>query len=212
MTTKLERPKGISLSRSSWSRQSLASRCPSIPYCRPIELENQVQCLMEAHLAPTQPTHVNKITTACEICSGPHDTQYCIEDPEQAFVKYASSRTDEARAGTLPTDFGQEPHNCAPPTSPVLAAVFPTIDPQCSAQIQSSINGITIHPNQQGDSRDDKTEGNEEERKDSPGNIHYNSSTPPDPSVSFITEKSKGMTDSGKKEPERTGDAGSGAI
>ncbi|GKA94749.1 hypothetical protein Tco_0816787 [Tanacetum coccineum] len=159
MTTKLERPKGISLSRSSWSRQSLASRCPSIPYCRPIELENQVQCLMEAHLAPTQPTHVNKITTACEICSGPHDTQYCIEDPEQAFVKYASSRTDEAR------------------------------DPQCSAQIQSSINGITIHPKQQGDSRDDKTEGNEEERKDSLGNIHYNSSTPPDRSVSFITEK-----------------------
>ncbi|GKG21869.1 hypothetical protein Tco_0384464, partial [Tanacetum coccineum] len=28
-----------------------------------IELENQVQRLMEAHLAPTQPTQVNKITT-----------------------------------------------------------------------------------------------------------------------------------------------------
>nr|GEW52307.1 ribonuclease H-like domain-containing protein [Tanacetum cinerariifolium] len=27
---------------------------------------------------------------------GPHDTRYCIEDPEQAFVEYASSRTDEA--------------------------------------------------------------------------------------------------------------------
>nr|GEU57674.1 reverse transcriptase domain-containing protein [Tanacetum cinerariifolium] len=27
---------------------------------------------------------------------GPHDTQYCIEDPKQAFVEYASSRTDEA--------------------------------------------------------------------------------------------------------------------
>ncbi|GJS88018.1 hypothetical protein Tco_0770654 [Tanacetum coccineum] len=52
---------------------------------------------MEAHLAPTQPTQVNKVTTSCEICSGPHDTQYCIEDPEQAFVEYASSRTDEAR-------------------------------------------------------------------------------------------------------------------
>ncbi|GKB59505.1 MAK10-like protein [Tanacetum coccineum] len=51
---------------------------------------------MEAHLALTQPTQVNKITTSCEICSGPHDTQYCIEDPEQAFVEYASSRTDEA--------------------------------------------------------------------------------------------------------------------
>ncbi|GJW55172.1 hypothetical protein Tco_0099257 [Tanacetum coccineum] len=57
--------------------------------------------MMEAHLAPTQPTHVNKITTACEICSSPHDTQYCMKDPEQAFVKYASSRTDEAREGLV---------------------------------------------------------------------------------------------------------------
>ncbi|GJY39171.1 hypothetical protein Tco_0425535 [Tanacetum coccineum] len=63
---------------------------------RLIKLENQVQCLMEAHLTPTQPTQVNKITTLCEICSGPHDTQYCIKDPEQAFIEYASSRTDEA--------------------------------------------------------------------------------------------------------------------
>ncbi|GKB72351.1 hypothetical protein Tco_0933763 [Tanacetum coccineum] len=56
---------------------------------------------MEAHLAPTQPTQVNKITTSCEICSGPHDTQYCMEDPEQAFVEYASSRTDEAGEGLV---------------------------------------------------------------------------------------------------------------
>ncbi|GJU10000.1 hypothetical protein Tco_1132396 [Tanacetum coccineum] len=61
-----------------------------------IEIENQVQRLMEAHLASTQPTQVNKITTSCEICSGPHDTQYCMEDLEQAFVEYASSCTDEA--------------------------------------------------------------------------------------------------------------------
>ncbi|GJR45613.1 hypothetical protein Tco_1313716 [Tanacetum coccineum] len=45
---------------------------------------------MEAHLALTQPTLVNKITTSCEICSGPYDTQYCMEDPEQAFVDYAN--------------------------------------------------------------------------------------------------------------------------
>ncbi|GJW02599.1 MAK10-like protein [Tanacetum coccineum] len=64
--------------------------------CRLIELENQVQHLMEAHLAPTQTTQVNKITTICEICNDPHDTQYCMEDPEQAFVEYSSSRTDEA--------------------------------------------------------------------------------------------------------------------
>ncbi|GKF15431.1 hypothetical protein Tco_0056893, partial [Tanacetum coccineum] len=63
---------------------------------RLIELENQVQCLMEAHLAPTQPTQVNKTTTPCEICSGPHDTQNYMENPEQTFVEYASWRTDKA--------------------------------------------------------------------------------------------------------------------
>ncbi|GJT94988.1 MAK10-like protein [Tanacetum coccineum] len=44
---------------------------------------------------------LNKITTLCEICSGPRDTQYCMEDPEQAFVEYASSRTDEAGEGLV---------------------------------------------------------------------------------------------------------------
>nr|GEW69684.1 MAK10-like protein [Tanacetum cinerariifolium] len=61
-----------------------------------IEFENQVQRLMEAHLAPTQPSQVNKVTASCEICNGPYDTQYCMENPKQAFVEYASSRTDEA--------------------------------------------------------------------------------------------------------------------
>nr|GEV04799.1 MAK10-like protein [Tanacetum cinerariifolium] len=39
---------------------------------------------------------VNKVTTSCEICSGSHNTQYCIEVPKQAFVKCAFSRIDEA--------------------------------------------------------------------------------------------------------------------
>ncbi|GJU95708.1 MAK10-like protein [Tanacetum coccineum] len=75
---------------------SLPQDVPSTSDRRLIELENQVQRLMEAHLALMQPTQVNKITSSCEICSGPHDTQYCMENPEQAFVEYASSRTDEA--------------------------------------------------------------------------------------------------------------------
>nr|GEV60311.1 MAK10-like protein [Tanacetum cinerariifolium] len=69
---------------------------PTKSNCHLIELENQVQHLMEAHLALTQPTQVNIITFSCKICSGPHDTQYCMENPKQAFVEYASSRTDEA--------------------------------------------------------------------------------------------------------------------
>ncbi|GKD48373.1 hypothetical protein Tco_1277349 [Tanacetum coccineum] len=38
---------------------------------------------------------MNKITSSCETCSGPHDTQYCMENPEQAFVNYASSSNEE---------------------------------------------------------------------------------------------------------------------
>ncbi|GJX72178.1 hypothetical protein Tco_0309349 [Tanacetum coccineum] len=82
---------------------SLPQDVPSTSDRRLIELENQVQRLMEAHLALMQPTQVNKITSSCEICSGPHDTQYCMENPEQAFVKYASSRTD--KAGGLVSNF-----------------------------------------------------------------------------------------------------------
>ncbi|GJU11625.1 hypothetical protein Tco_1134021 [Tanacetum coccineum] len=61
-----------------------------------IELNNQVQHLMEAHLAPKPPVQVNKITSLCEICSGLHDTQYCMENPELAFIDCASLCTDEA--------------------------------------------------------------------------------------------------------------------
>ncbi|GKB36314.1 hypothetical protein Tco_0881256 [Tanacetum coccineum] len=63
---------------------------------RLIEFENQVQRLMEAYLALKQPIQVNKITSSCEVCSGPHDTRYCTENPKQDFVEYASSRTDKA--------------------------------------------------------------------------------------------------------------------
>ncbi|GJY97262.1 hypothetical protein Tco_0514172 [Tanacetum coccineum] len=50
---------------------TLPQDVPSTSDRRLIELENQVQHLMEAHLALTQPTQVNKITTSCEIYSGP---------------------------------------------------------------------------------------------------------------------------------------------
>ncbi|GJT53264.1 MAK10-like protein [Tanacetum coccineum] len=53
---------------------ALPQYVPSTSDHRLIELENQVQRLMEAHLALTQPTQVNKVTTSYKICSGPHDT------------------------------------------------------------------------------------------------------------------------------------------
>nr|GEU55798.1 retrotransposon Orf1 [Tanacetum cinerariifolium] len=70
---------------------TLPQDVPSISDRHLIELATQVQYLMEAHFALTQPTQVNKITTSCEICYGPHDTLYCMENPEQAFVDYAST-------------------------------------------------------------------------------------------------------------------------
>ncbi|GJZ30231.1 hypothetical protein Tco_0575278 [Tanacetum coccineum] len=88
----LERPEGFRQA----GQGTLPQDVPSTSDRHLIELENQVQRLMEAHLALIQPTQVNKNTTSCEICTGPHDTQYCMEDPEQAFVEYASLRTDKA--------------------------------------------------------------------------------------------------------------------
>ncbi|GJV65693.1 MAK10-like protein [Tanacetum coccineum] len=94
---------------------------------------------MEAHLASTQPTQVNKITTSCEICSGPYDTQYCMEDPEQAIVEYASSCTDEV-GGALPSDAVKNPKLS---TSLVLSTCsYLKIDPQCSSHPSTSINAI----------------------------------------------------------------------
>ncbi|GJW94693.1 hypothetical protein Tco_0174365 [Tanacetum coccineum] len=91
-----------------------------------IELENQVQRLMEPYLAPIQPTQVNKITTSCEICSGPHDTQYCMEDLEQAFVEYASSRTNEAgdaRLSKFEADFKRQQGEMTNKIDTVLKAI-----------------------------------------------------------------------------------------
>ncbi|GKC22589.1 hypothetical protein Tco_1024739 [Tanacetum coccineum] len=186
---------------------------------------------MEAHLAPTQPTQVNKITTSFEIYSGPHDTQYCVEDPDQAFVKNASSRTDEVREGLVSNfmasqdvrlskfeaDFKQQQSEMTNKINTVLKAItdriagalprdtvknpklstslvlsarsYPNIDPQCSNHFHNSINAVTIYPEQQNDSYDDRAKENEEEEKDSPKEIHANPSTPPDPLVLFIIEK-----------------------
>ncbi|GJT19159.1 hypothetical protein Tco_0877865 [Tanacetum coccineum] len=74
---------------------TLPQDVPSTSDRRLIELKNQVQCLMEAYLAPTQPTQVNRIITSCEVYSSPHDTHNCIEVPEQTYVDYAYSRTNK---------------------------------------------------------------------------------------------------------------------
>ncbi|GJU45923.1 MAK10-like protein [Tanacetum coccineum] len=122
MTTKVRTTQGILLSQS----RHFALRCPEYIRPPPHQARNQVQRLMEAHLAPLQPTQVNKITTICEICSGPLNTQYCMEDPKQAFVEYASSRTDEARDARLfkfEADFKQQQSEMTNKINIVLKAI-----------------------------------------------------------------------------------------
>ncbi|GKB98395.1 hypothetical protein Tco_0984532, partial [Tanacetum coccineum] len=280
---------------------SLPQDVPSTSDRHLIELKNQVQRLMEAHIAPMQPTQVNKITSSCEISSGPHDTQYCMENSKQAFVEYPSSCTDEAGGkwypfkpeqnnfgytynplwkshpnlrwrqpqnsqnnfsnppnhfqpnGSIPNrsfnnnnqnfnpsnlkglvpnfmasqdarlskfeaDFKQQKSEMTNKIDTVLKAIgdrmaealpsdtvknpklninlTPLVssarskDPQCSIHIHCSINTITIHPKQQSDSYNGKPKKNEEEEKGNPEDSDTNPSTPPDPSVSFISEKS----------------------
>ncbi|GJW32368.1 MAK10-like protein [Tanacetum coccineum] len=76
---------------------SMPQDVPNTSDRRLVKLENKVQRLMQAYLAPNQPIQVNKITYSCEISSGPYETQYCMENTEQAFIDYASSRINEAR-------------------------------------------------------------------------------------------------------------------
>ncbi|GJX23073.1 MAK10-like protein [Tanacetum coccineum] len=132
---------------------ALPQDVPSTSDRRLIELENQVQCLMEAHLALTQPTQVNKITTSCEICSGPHDTQYCMEDPEQAFVEYASSRTDEA--GGKWYTFKPEQNNLGDTYNPSWRS-----HPNLSFNNQSNLEGLVSNFMASQDSRLSKFEAN----------------------------------------------------
>nr|GEX65448.1 zinc finger, CCHC-type [Tanacetum cinerariifolium] len=48
---------------------SLPQDVPSTSDRHLVELENQVQCLMEAHLDPKSLVQMNKIASSCEICS-----------------------------------------------------------------------------------------------------------------------------------------------
>ncbi|GJX50740.1 MAK10-like protein [Tanacetum coccineum] len=95
---------------------ALPQDVPSTSNRRLIELENQVQCLMEDYLASTQPTQVNKITSSCEICSGPHDAHDCMEGPEHTCVDYASSRTNEMGGKRLTPNQGPRNFNDATDT------------------------------------------------------------------------------------------------
>ncbi|GJW44893.1 hypothetical protein Tco_0073692 [Tanacetum coccineum] len=68
----------------------------------------------------------NVVPLRSDTIRGPHDTQYCMENPEQAFVEYASSRTDEvgdARLSKFEADFKQQQHEMSNKIDTFLKAI-----------------------------------------------------------------------------------------
>ncbi|GJR89070.1 MAK10-like protein [Tanacetum coccineum] len=175
---------------------ALPQDVPSTSNRRLTELENQVQHLMEAHLAPTQPTQENKVTTSCEICSGPHDTQYCMEDPEQNNLGDTynprvpmKQEVSDARLTKFEADFKQQQSEMTKIIDTVLKAITDQIAEALPSDTVKNLKLSTSPSEKQSDSYDEKVKENKKEEKDSPENIHINHSTPPDPSVAFITKK-----------------------
>ncbi|GJW83873.1 MAK10-like protein [Tanacetum coccineum] len=132
------------------------------------ELENQLQRLMEAHLSPTQPTQVNKITSLCEICRSPYDTYVSQSNLEGLVSNFMASQ--EARFSKFEADFKQQQSEMTNKINTILKAItdrivgtlpsdtvknpklstylilfacsYPTVDPQCSLHHSTSINAI----------------------------------------------------------------------
>jgi hypothetical protein len=74
---------------------SFPSNNSSTPDRRIMELEDQVKCLMKSYEAPKPLSQVNKITSSCRLCNGPHETHNCMELPKHAFKKFTLSRVDK---------------------------------------------------------------------------------------------------------------------
>ncbi|GJY31030.1 retrotransposon ORF1 [Tanacetum coccineum] len=131
----------------------------------------------------------------------PHNTQYCMENPEKAFVDYASSRIDEAggkwafqdaRLSKFEADFKQQQSEITNKINTVLKAI---IDRIMGALPSNTIKNSRLNVNSTSSvlsarkSQTGKPEEEEQDERDNLENINTNPSLPPDPSVSFITEK-----------------------
>nr|GEV21389.1 MAK10-like protein [Tanacetum cinerariifolium] len=150
---------------------SLPQDVPSTSDHRLIELKNQVQHLMEAHLALKSPIQVNKIAFLCEICSGPHNTQYCMENLEQDFVDYISSRNN--KVGDERKEGEGESHDVK------------RDDPDNRAH--GDTKGVDEVDKESEES--EKVKKEEEDEEDDLEYINTNPSSPSNPSISFITKK-----------------------
>ncbi|GKF45423.1 hypothetical protein Tco_0131975, partial [Tanacetum coccineum] len=86
-------------------------------------------------------------------------------------------------AGTLPSDTVKNPKLGTHPVSSDCS--YPTMDPQCSTQIHSLINAITIHLKQPEESEVDEPKIEQEE--DNPGDTNSNPQPQPNPFASIAT-------------------------
>ncbi|GJT13760.1 MAK10-like protein, partial [Tanacetum coccineum] len=152
---------------------------------RLIELENQVQCLMDNYLAPKQTNQVNKIASSCEIYSGPHDTQYYMENPEQDFVEYASSRTDKAGGKWLTkyeADLRQQQSEMINKVDAGLKAMTDLMTGTLPSDTVKNPK-LNVSPAQ------DESDHDEQEERNGPKKLNVSSPPPLDASVEFVTEK-----------------------
>ncbi|GJX27761.1 hypothetical protein Tco_0235840 [Tanacetum coccineum] len=85
--------------------------------------------------------------------------------------------------GTLPSDTVKNPKLGTHPVSSTHS--YPTMDPQCSTQIHSSINAITIHPKQPEEPQ--VNEPDVEQEEGNPRNTNSYLHPQPDPFASIAT-------------------------
>nr|GEU30320.1 RNA-directed DNA polymerase, eukaryota, reverse transcriptase zinc-binding domain protein [Tanacetum cinerariifolium] len=177
--------------------RNLSQDVPSTSDRRLIKLKNQVQRLREAHLAPKQPIQVYKIISSREIYNGPYATQYCIENPEQACVDYASSvptkreasglvsnfmSSQDARLSKFEADFKQQQNEMTNKIDTVLKAIT---NRMAGALPSDTVKNPKLNANLKPASQKKKSKMRRTTWKTSIPTL----SSPPDPPVSFITEK-----------------------
>ncbi|GJT45550.1 hypothetical protein Tco_0954265 [Tanacetum coccineum] len=146
---------------------SLPQDVPSTSDRRLIELENQVQCLMEAHLALKSPVQVNKIIFSWLVSSFMASQDSRLSKFEADFKQQQGEMThkidtflkaiNDRMTRTLLSDTVKNPKLNVNSTSSVLSArSYPLEGPQCSSHIHNSINAIKLCSKQTNKSQKDQ--------------------------------------------------------
>ncbi|GJY30890.1 hypothetical protein Tco_0414385 [Tanacetum coccineum] len=142
--------------------------------------ENPIRTLRD-YSKPSHEGYRNTIELPAETNVG---TSSIVTMPSRLLVLTKLSILN-AHPGTLPSDTVKNPKLGTYPVS--SARSYPIMDPQCSTQIHSSINAITIHPKQPDESQVNEPEVEQEE--DNPEDTNSNPHPQPDPLASIATEQ-----------------------